>query len=166
MKKAVILLVLALTLTGCSGAVFETLGDVAHVGGVQAQAREVILEFPADAAVLTAAGSDALYLCEGYTLSLQTQASGDLAATVRSLSGYDIGQLTVVESSCGDHQRYDWVWAAAGENGDVLCRGAVLDDGNFHYSLCVSADAEEAGSLSAAWTALFDSFCLTPNGEA
>lgn len=166
MKIIVCLLVLALMLSGCGTQVYETLGNVAHVGQTQQKAREILLEMPQDASVLTASGADILYICDGYTLSLQNMPSGNLAATIRGLSGYDPAQLTVVETLCGDHKRYDWVWAAAGEQGDVLCRGAVLDDGNYHYSLCVSANTDRSGELNEVWNALFDSFCLAPKEEA
>ncbi len=160
LKKVVFLLVLLLLCSGCSAPVYETLGNVVHVGANDALPREAALSLPADAAVLTASGTDLLYTCTGYTMSLQTLPSGDMAGTVHHLSGFDMDQLTMVQSVCGDHSRYDWVWVAAGENGDVLCRAAVLDDGNFHYSLCVMADATATAELTDAWNELFSSFCL------
>lgn len=166
MKVVVCFFLLLTLLTGCSEPVYETMGNVVHVGQPQTSFREVLLDFPEDASVLTASGTDILYACGGYTMSLQNMQSGDISATIRTLSGYDPAQLTVIESKCGDHNRYDWVWVAAGEEGDVLCRGAILDDGNCHYSLCVSADANEAGPLSQTWNELFDSFCLAPKEEA
>lgn len=160
MKKAVWILALLMLLAGCSAPVYETMGNVEHVAANNATARQVILTLPADAAVLTASGADMLYTCTDYTMSLQTLPAGDLSATVRALSGYESSQLTMVKSVCADHSRYDWVWVAAGEEGDVLCRAAVLDDGNYHYSLCVFADADAASELTDAWNALFNSFCL------
>lgn len=154
------LLVAALVLSGCSAPTFETVGNVIHVSATQAPMREVTVNLPQDAAVLTASGVDSIYTCNDYTMSLQVFPAGDLAATVTSLCGYSPQQLTMLESICGDHTRRDWVWTAAGENGDVLCRAAVLDDGNYHYSLCVMADAKIAGSLTEDWNALFASFCL------
>lgn len=166
MKKWMYFLIAALILTGCAAPTFETLGDVAHVGGQASLPRQILLALPVDAAVLTATGTDMLYTCTDYTMSLQTLPSGDLSATVRALCGYEADQLTVLQSQCGDHGRYDWVWVAAGEEGDVLCRGAVLDDGNFHYSLCVSADADAAADLTDDWNELFQSFCLDSRNEA
>ncbi len=166
MKVAISICLLLVVLTGCSQPVYETLGNVVHVGQQQENYREILLNFPEDASVLTASGTDILYSCDGYTMSLQNLRAGDIAATIRTLSGYDPAKLTVIESKCGDHKRYDWVWVAAGEEGDVLCRGAILDDGNCHYTLCVSADADAAGKLSQAWNELFDSFCLASREEA
>ena len=166
MKKVLCMLLLALLLTGCSEEVYETMGNVEHVGQTQIQPRQTVLTFPQDAAVLTAADGDILYTCAGYTLGLQTLPAGDLPSTIRTVSGFDMTNLTLLESCCGDHKRYDWVWVAAGERGDVLCRAAVLDDGNYHYSLFVSADAELAGELTETWNALFSSFCLAQKESA
>ena len=165
MKVAVSIILLLAVMTGCHAPVYETMGNVVHVGQQQVHIREVLLDFPEDASVLASAGTDTLYICDGYTMSLQNFQSGDLAATIRSLCGYDKEKLTVMESKCGDHKRYDWVWVAAGEEGDVLCRGAILDDGFCHYSLCVSADAKLTGDLSQTWNELFESFCLASQEE-
>ena len=163
MKKCMILLVCMLMLTGC-GAVetMETLGNVIHNGGTQAPVQQVVLEVPAEASVTVSGGETGLtmYECDGYTLYLQTFSSGDLQGTIRTLSGFAPEDLTVMTTACNDHQRYDWVWTAAAEEGDLVCRGTVLDDGNYHYTLCVMAQAEVAGELSEEWNGLFRSFCL------
>ena len=132
MKKWIWILVLGVCLTGCEAEVFETMGNVVHVGQMDAPLGQVILQLPENASILTATGKDTLYDCGDYTISLQTVPAGDFTATVRMLCGYDPDRLTMLQSQCGDHSRYDWVWVAAGENGDVLCRAAVLDDGNYH----------------------------------
>lgn len=160
MKIAVCFLALILVFSGCSAPTFETIGDVQHVGNMDVAQGQVALDIPADATVLTAAGTDILYTCTGYSMSLQTLPAGNISATVRTISGYEVSELTLIQSRCGNHNRYDWVWVAAGEDGDMLCRAAVLDDGVFHYSLCVFADEDQASDLTATWNLLFQSFCL------
>lgn len=162
MKKSWILLVLCLFLTGCGSAeVFETLGNVKHEGGGTAVMAPVSLKLPEQAAAEAFSGEEGtLYECEGYTLVLQTVAAGDFARTVKALSGFQPEKLTILESRTGQAKRYDWVWTAAGEDGDMLCRATVLDDGKYHYCLSAVADAKEAGSLTAHWNELFGSFCL------
>lgn len=160
MKKIICLLTAVLLLTGCSTSVYETIGDVDHVSATQPPMRKTVLEFPKDAAILTASGSDMLYTCGDYTMSLQSLPAGDLSSTVRTVCGYEMSQLTVMETVCTDHTRYEWVWTSAGENGDVLCRAAVLDDGDYHYCLSVQVDADQAGTVNQAWNELFRSFCL------
>ncbi len=166
MKVWISVLVLAALLTGCSSPVYETMGNVVHVGQQTRLPRTVLLEIPRDAAVLTASGTDLLYTCEGYTMSMQVLPAGDLAATVRSLSGFAPERLTILESRCGDHTRHDWVWVSAGEGGDVLCRAAVLDDGNYHYCLTVAGEDSATAQLSEAWNQLFATFCLETENAA
>lgn len=160
MKRFVWMTILCLLLSGCSSATFETMGPVLHVAQTTPPVREILLTFPQDAAVLTASGMDSIYTCGDFDLSLQVLPSGDTRGTIRQLSGFDPDRLTVLESTVGAFVRYDWSWTAAGENGDVICRAAVLDDGSYHYSLCVSADAALAGNLTEQWNALFRSFGL------
>ena len=162
MKKCWVIGVLVLFLTGCGASeVFETLGNVVHEGGELPAAAEVAVQLPEEAAAeVFGSAEGTLYECEGYTLVLQTLASGDFARTVRTLSGFQPEKLTIVESRAGEAKRYDWVWTAAGEDGDVRCRATVLDDGNYHYCLSAVAEAENAGQLTAQWNELFSSFCL------
>ncbi len=160
MKKFWILVVLLCMLTGCGSLeAMETLGSISHQSPVIPEKKPVHLQLPAEAAENTWQGEeDTLYVCEDYTISLRTFAAGDLTATVQSLSGYKPEQLTVMQSNAGKVKRYDLVWTAVGENGDMVCRGAVLDDGNYHYSLCVMAEASQCGELAEEWNTLFHSF--------
>lgn len=163
MKKWLWILLTMVLLTGCGSVeTFETLGDISHISATEPAIRQVMLTLPADAALETG-GQDfgaSMYACDGYTMVLQMFDAGDMEATIRTLSGFSPKDLTVLESVCGDHTRYDWVWTAAAEEGDLVCRGTVLDDGDYHYTLCVMAQASTAGELTQAWNELFASFCL------
>ena len=161
MKKMMILL-LCLALAGCSAVeTFETLGPIQHIQNSPPALATVQLSLPDSAVAQTfGSGTDAMYDCDSYVVLLQTFSSGDFASTVHALSGFAPNKLTVMESSFADTKRYDWVWTAAGEEGEVLCRASVLDDGNYHYCLCTVAPADQAGDLSAEWNRLFSSFRL------
>lgn len=163
MKKVCLVLAMVCFLSGC-GAVqtWETLGDVVHTDGMQVQSRQVMLTLPSDAAMETAGMEQGItvYACEDYFMVLQQFPSGDLGGTVKTLSGFAPAQLTMMESTCEDHARYDWVWTATSEEGELVCRGALLDDGKQHYTLCVFAPMDQAKQVQAQWNALFASFCL------
>lgn len=162
MRKIVILLVLILCLSGCAAApTFETLGPVAHQPDQFPAIASVQLDLPESATAQTfGAGADTFYECDGYTLVMQTQTSGDFYHTLRSLSGFTPEKLTVMESIVGQTHRYDWVWSAAAEEGEMICRAAVLDDGNYHYCLYTLAPAHLGSELTEEWNMLFASFCL------
>ncbi len=164
MKKWVAILLLMLLLTGCGAQeTFETLGQVDHQSNMPGPLQQVLLALPEHAA-MEAVNQDTgitVYTCDDYYLVLQTSPAGDLAGTVQTASGFKPAQLTMVETACGDHARYDWVWTAVSEEGEMVCRGAVLDDGVYHYSLCAVATSAVAGKLQQQWNDLFASFCLT-----
>lgn len=168
MKKLWIVLSLALTLTltGCSiEDTLETISDLYDVP-VMAQMQQVELTLPKEAAVASMEDPEAgkIYLCDGYTLTVQTMEAGDLDGTLRKLTGYGRSQLSLMQTQRGDADRYECVWTGAGEGGDQMCRAMVLDDGSYHYAVTVMAAAEDAGDLAAIWQGIFDSVKLIGTG--
>ena len=161
LKKWITIGICAFLLTGCAAPTFETLGDIPHQQVAAPVPQKVVLTLPEGAVqAVWAAEGDTMYLCEDYTVHLQTMDAGDLKRSIRSLSGFDPENLTLVKSTCGDHDRYEWVWTAAGEGGDAVYRCALLDDGDFHYALTVTAPATTAGTLTEEWTKIMSTFCL------
>ena len=159
MKIVCILLMLAL-LTGCGAQeTFETIADWYYEPVVSAGVIRVTL--PQEAAVLASMDDGgSIYLCEGYSICMQTLASGDLERTLKTVTGFHSDRLQLIQTEQKNVKRYDFVWVAAGEGGDQLCRGAILDDGAFHYTLCVMSDADETGNYAETWDAIFSSFVL------
>ena len=159
MKKVWVLFMLALALTGCgTQQAMETISDEFDVSAM-AEVQQINLSLPEEAAVATLECADAgkLYLCDGYSVTVQTMEAGDLDRTLRNATGFSKEQLTVMQTSPGAFVRYDCVWCAVGEGGDQTCRGIVLDDGNYHYVVTVMADATMAGELTATWQHILDS---------
>ena len=160
MKRWVWILLSALVLCGCQGE--ETLETVADEWLVpaMAQPQEVQLRLPDDIAapVLEQEGRR-LYMAEGYELMLDTMDAGDLSATIRAVSGYEKDNLTVIETRQDGVDRYDFVWTTAGETGDRLGRGVILDDGNYHYCMSVLRDQ---GDFPVVWRDVFSSFSIAP----
>lgn len=147
MKKAIVLLLLLL-LTGCAAQeTFETVEDIIPVEPV-AVPQQFFVSLPEEAAAPSfqdESGGE-LYVCDGYTVSKQILAAGDLEKTVNTLTGQSTQQLQIIKTKQGDQDRYDFVWTAAGEDGLQLGRACILDDGNYHYALSTLAqeDASEA----------------------
>ena len=161
MKKWLILGILSLFLTGCtSQPTLETLGDV-FAEPAAAQAREIAVQLPGEASVpAVESDSGRIYTCGDYDLAIQTLAGGDIDATIRSLTGYDREDLTVMETDQEGLNRYDLVWASAGEQGEKLGRGVILDDGSYHYTMTVLRDADTTETLQVVWSQVFGSFSL------
>ena len=160
-KKILFLLVVTVLLGGCGAQeTFETVSDVASVQ--TPEAKQVVLQLPADASVTVMENDDAdrIYLCDDYTLTVQTLPSGDLDRTVRELTGFSKDGLTVMQTSEGDITCYESVWTAAGEAEDQIGRVLVMDDGQYHYAVSVMAVSSRAGDLSSTWQEIFSSIKL------
>ena len=104
--------------------------------------------------------SGSLYFCSGYTLTVQTLPSGDTEETLKSLTGFGEDVLSPMETQRKGVRRLDWVWTAMGEDGQQVCRGAFLDDGNYHYILSVMGTAENAWENYPVWLSMFHSFAV------
>ena len=48
------------------------------------------------------------------------------------------------------------------QEGEMVGRAAILDDGNYHYALSALAPAETAQQLEEIWEAIFQSFAIAP----
>lgn len=158
MKRLIWMVLLTALLSGCTAE--ETLETVNDEWLVPAMARpkEISVRLP-DNAVAPVLEQDGrrLYMGQDYEIMVETMASGDLNATVRSLCGYDKAQLTVFETRQENADRYDFVWTTAGEKGDRLGRAVILDDGDYHYCMSVLRDA---GDTLVVWKDVFRSFSL------
>lgn len=159
MKKCWIVVILGLLLTGCGAEeTFETVADEA-VQPVMAQPGNIVVELP-DGIVAPTMENDSgmLYMSEDYDIMIQTLNGGDLEATIRTLSGYGKDDLTVLETRQEALDRYDFVWASTGEEGELLGRAVILDDGSYHYCMSVLRDADSTENSQVVWSAVFDSF--------
>lgn len=159
MKQYCLLLILPLLLCGCGAEeTFETVSDEI-VSPVMAQPKEISVRLPDDA-VSPVLESDTrqIYISEDYEITVEILSSGDLDATVHTLSGYGKDQLTLVETGESGAKRYDFVWVSAGEQGERLGRGVILDDGKYHYCMSVLRDAD--GDSQTVWSEVFASFTV------
>lgn len=160
MKKLMMIVLTMLLLAGCSRAeVTETVTDVLEEP-VMAQPKEIRLELPGET-VACAMESDSgrLYLGDGYEVMVQTLPGGDLDATIRSLTGFNREDITVMQTGSQEPKRWEFAWAAAGERGERVGRGVVLDDGNYHYCLSVLQDADD-DDCQIIWSQVFATFSL------
>ena len=161
MKKIIAVLALGLLLTGCGGQMtLETVLDTYETPVTEALQVEIAL--PDDAALATIGGGETgkLYLCDGYSVTVQTMGAGDLDRTLRQATGFAKEQLTVMQTQVKDITRYDCVWSALGEEGEQTCRGVILDDGCYHYVVTVMADAQKAGELTETWKEILQAVTL------
>ena len=167
MKKLLVIPIIAILLAGCGKEKsMETVADVQDTP-VVATVQRIQLQLPPELStpVLQDDGAGELYLCDNYSLTVQTVASGDLQKTIRNATGMDKNDLQIQQTRQKDVMRYQWIWTANGENGIQVGRGCVLDDGNYHYVLTALADEAVAGQVQQEWRGIFTSFRLASEKE-
>jgi len=159
MKKLWSILPLVLLLSGCgSEETMETIADE-WAQPVMASPGIVSVQLPEDARTpVMENDTQQVYMGENYEIILETCSSGDLNATIKQISGQEKAGLTIMQTSLDGVERYEFVWAAAGETGDRLGRAVILDDGQYHYCLSALRDAE--GESQIVWNDVFRSFRL------
>ena len=161
MKRMLVFALVMMLLSGCAAE--ETLETIADdlVQPVMAQPREIAVSLPGEASIPTMEGDTGrMYLADDYELYIQTLESGDLDATIQTVSGYSKDSLTVINTESDGIERYEFVWVSAGENGERLGRGVVLDDGSHHYVMTVLRDADTTETSQIVWNDVFSSFRL------
>ena len=162
MKKIAMGLMLALLLSGCGAKeTLETVADDIPLQPVLAEPAQISVRLPDNAvSPVLESDSEQVYLCEDYEIAIETRASGDLSGTITAMTGFEPEQLTVMHTSPDGVDRYEFVWVSAGETGDRLGRGVVLDDGSYHYCMTVLRDAENQKKSQVVWSDVFSSFSL------
>lgn len=162
MKKCLILILAALLLTGCSAEeTMETVSDV-YIQPVMGTMQQAVVSLPVDASVSVLENEDTgtIYLCDGYTVTLNSLPGGNLEQTLRQTTGFGKEDLSLMQTESDGIKRIHGVWTAAGETEQQIGRVMVLDDGSYHYVLTCMADASRMKELQPVWQDLFDSFRL------
>lgn len=158
MKTIALLLLIPVLLCACGAApTFETLGDVQH--DMPSVLQKVCIQVPNSAEAFVE-GDTTGWLAEHYSIRQETFEGQQLSETMQALCGFSTDRLTVMTSGTEDIRRYEWVWTAMSEEGQLLCRAAVIDDGRYHYCLIAEGSAEYGKELNEQWNEIFSSFSL------
>lgn len=161
MKLVAIIVSVLLLLCGCAAEeTYETVMDVWEEVPAP-EAKSICVDLPGESAMpVMESDGGRVYVSSEYEIYVQTMPGGDIGATIEEMSGHPQESLTVLSTMQDDAMRYDFVWATAGEGGDLLGRGIILDDGNYHYTMTVLRDADTVQSSTVVWDAVFSSFRL------
>lgn len=159
-RKGLCLMLVCMLLGGCGAE--ETMETVADewVEPVIVPAREIRVSLPEEVAPVTEDTTGSLYIASNYEIHIQTMSGGDLDETIRSISGHEREDLTVIATAPQGLHRYDLVWTAAGEGGDRVGRAVIVDDGEYHYTMTVLRDAGSVETDQVVWRTVFESFTL------
>lgn len=167
MKKIWVIPLLVALLAGCGKRpALETVTDVPYTPVVSAVQR-ILVQLPPELSTPTLQNELAgkLYLCDDYSVMIQTVEAGDLEKTIRNATGMQKKDLQILQTQQGDTKRYQWVWTANSETGIQIGRGCVLDDGIYHYVLTALTDENTFEKIRPSWKEIFASFRLASERE-
>ena len=161
MKLVAMIVSVLLLFCGCAAEeTYETVMDVWEEVPAP-EAKSICVDLPGESAMpVMESDGGRVYVSSDYEIYVQTMPGGDIGATIEEMSGHPQESLTVLSTMQDDAMRYDFVWATAGEGGDLLGRGIILDDGSYHYTMTVLRDADTVQSSTVVWDAVFSSFRL------
>ena len=162
MRKILIIVLCCCLLPGCAGPKsYETMTDL-YYAPTTPPPGEISVWLPEGGALSTMEDGEngKLYICDGYTVSVQTTESGDLDATLSKATGYRKEKLKGIGWKQGGLNRYECAWASIGESGDQVGRTVVLDDGDYHYVVTVLGQADLAGAMAETWATITESVDL------
>ena len=163
MKKVLVGVLAALMLSGCGAEpVYETIGDVWEQTepAVNPGRMEVPLPEGAEMEVMDGNG-DGAYRVGDWELWTKVLDGGDLNKTLQTLSGMDASALTVIDRELQGYDCHETTWTVTSEDGAHVVRAGILDDGNYHYCLCVSVPEEDAGEAGEVFSQVFQSVTIT-----
>ena len=160
MKKVCLILAAALCLGGCvnmTEPMMETVAD-GIIEPVMAEPAPVAVWVPEEAAAQTMAEAGECYTWGEKELRIQTLDGGDIRATLQTLTGLDPEKLTVMEYERDGIQLYQTVWSSTTEEGVLLGRCMVADDGAHHY--CISLLSPEDADVGDTYAQICASLTL------
>ena len=159
MKKLVMVILMLTLLAGCGSVDYELTQDV-YATQPLPQPAQLLVSLPPDAVQMESEEAGSLWLCDGYTAAITTMEAGDLNATLQAVTGYEKAQLEVLTWEESGLSCSQCTWVSAGEGGDQVARTVILDDGNYHYTLTLQTDAENAGALRQTWQQMLSTVTL------
>lgn len=164
MRKWMLFWAAALLLSGCAAEpVYETIGDVCGNTEPVAAPGEITFAPPDGAARETSADGSGrnIYTVGAWEIWTQVYPGGDIRATMEQITGLGAQALTVMERQANGMACYETAWTTTGENGSLVGRAAVMDDGNYHYCLGLLVPEDQAEGIGEVFSQLLTTVTVT-----
>lgn len=159
MKRILLCLMVGMMLGGCaSEPVYETIGNAMEDTRPVSAPGTIELTLPEDAQmqVIDDEYGSKSYRIGDWEVWTQICDGGDINATLEQLTGISAEALTVMEYRLQDMPCSEVAWITTTDEGSLVCRTAVLDDGNYHYCISLMMPEEEAEVLGESFGALLE----------
>ncbi len=161
MKRLCVVILLLVLTCGCAKqTVYETMSD--NLQQITAEPLDVILDLPDEVAVsvFSNGNGNEIYISNDYTVETYLMPAGDMRKTVLEITGFDMEDVSILQTQADGIKRYECTWTSTGEGELQACRATILDDGNYHYVLTVIGDQTAASEHSEEWKQIFKSYML------
>jgi len=168
--KILSLVVVCLLLTGCSAPVWETVEDVVPAVPVSSwleDAYSVQLGLPSSVELLEEREDWKVYGTRDGELEIETRTfltSGPESA-VRTVSGFEAEELTLLKLSRFGLPEYQFAWLAGTEQGCRLYRAELVLDGSNCYAVICSRPEAAGAQYDSEIRQVFSSFGLFTDEE-
>ncbi len=171
MKISVILAaaVLAAACCGCASdaVTWETVDDeIVEASGPAEEPYIITFGVPSDvdANPLTD-GSRSLYVQEDgdYEILSDVVTAPNHDAAIEQVSGFPADELDVLETTRFGLPEYRFAWVSESDEGSYVSQAAVVEDGNYYYTLVFSAREEVGNAYDSCAEEVFASFGIYGN---
>lgn len=167
MKKVLLFVMVAVFLGGCAAEpVYETIGNAMEDTLPVGAPGTIELTLPEDAEmqVIDGESGSKSYRIGDMELWTQVCEGGDISDTLEQVTGIRSDALTVMEYQLDEMSCNEIAWITNTDEGSLVCRTAVLDDGNYHYCISLMMPEENAQELSTSFSEIMDGVSISGIG--
>ncbi len=164
--RKLLLIAVFLILSGCAAG---NAAEPEHVSDIPEKEPEVCViayELP-EAMVLETGGGELIQQAYesvdgSYSVTAERIPADTLEEAIRTVSGFDMEDLTILNTKQDDAEIYHFAWSSGSEEGAFVSRCALAAKDGAYYALTVTRQAGECGENRAAEKKLFSSMRLIP----
>ena len=170
MKKMVFLMVLLLSLCGCSKPAWETVEDVlppVPVGLWTEEAYVIQIDMPEETQLTEEEQTWKIYSTDQGDFEIETRTflAASASEAVKTISGYSEEELTILQTSRFDLPEYRFAWVTQTEQGSKLCRADLVMNGTECYAVICSVNETAGNAYEDQIRYVFSTFGLSVDEE-
>ena len=167
MKILLIFVLLLYSMAGCgTQVVYETIGNSCEEPQPVAQPCELQLRLPEGTVMETMdADGSGYYTLGQWEIWTRVLPGGDLHQTLQTIAPVDPDGLTLIKREINGYECVETTWSAAGEEGESVVRAGVIQDGGYHYCICLCVPQSDAREAEELFGQIFRTAVLTDTGS-
>lgn len=164
MRKIACLLCSLALLTGCSVPVWETVEDFQPsqpVSGWMETAYEIQIGLQEQPELIWETAGCKLYEAGNLEIETDVFLSSGLDSAVRRLTGYEVEQISILQTERFALPEYQFAWYSQTEEGGQMCRADLVMDGMVCYAVVCRVPEDQGNTMSEEVRQVFSGFGLS-----